>query len=147
MGIKWKLFKKWIFSAIFQMCSGQHLQTGLPGVGLALWWSSLSCVGGENDQRWALTERALFHLQPGRRLPTPVTLLPEGGYLNGAELRYQWALVRARHVVELDCICLMITRPLGHISHPTQVNVSQSCFNSLNKLLKLNYIVQSGGSL
>ena len=34
------------------------------------------------------------------------------------------------------------TRPSGHISRPTQVNVSQSCFNSLNKLLKLNYIVQ-----
>ena len=34
------------------------------------------------------------------------------------------------------------THPSGHISHPTQVNVSQSCFNSLNKLLKLNYIVQ-----
>ena len=34
------------------------------------------------------------------------------------------------------------TRPSGHISRPIQVNVSQSCFNSLNKLLKLNYIVQ-----
>ena len=34
------------------------------------------------------------------------------------------------------------TRPSGHISRPAQVNVSQSCFNSLNKLLKLNYIVQ-----
>ena len=34
------------------------------------------------------------------------------------------------------------TCPSGHISRPTQVNVSQSCFNSLNKLLKLNYIVQ-----
>ena len=34
------------------------------------------------------------------------------------------------------------TRPSGHISCPTQVNVSQSCFNYLNKLLKLNYIVQ-----
>ena len=37
------------------------------------------------------------------------------------------------------------TRPSGHISRPTQVNVSQSCFNSLNKLLKLNYIVQVWG--
>ena len=34
------------------------------------------------------------------------------------------------------------TCPEGHISRPTQVNVFQSCFNSLNKLLKLNYIVQ-----
>ena len=34
------------------------------------------------------------------------------------------------------------TRPSGHISRPTQVNVSQSCFHSLNKLLKLNHIVQ-----
>ena len=37
------------------------------------------------------------------------------------------------------------TCPSGHISHPTQVNVSQSCFNSLNKLLKLNYVVQVWG--
>ena len=37
------------------------------------------------------------------------------------------------------------TYPSGHISHPTQVNVSQSCFNSLNILLKLNYIVQVWG--
>ena len=37
------------------------------------------------------------------------------------------------------------TRPSGHISRPTQVNVSQSCFNSLNKLLKLNYVVQVWG--
>ena len=34
------------------------------------------------------------------------------------------------------------TSPSGHISRPTQVNVSQSCFNSLNILLKLDYIVQ-----
>ena len=34
------------------------------------------------------------------------------------------------------------TCPSGHISRPTPVNVSQSCFNCLNKLLKLNYIVQ-----
>ena len=37
------------------------------------------------------------------------------------------------------------TCPSGHISRPTQVNVSQSCFNSLNILLKLNYIVQVSG--
>ena len=37
------------------------------------------------------------------------------------------------------------TCPSGHISRPTQVNVSQSCFNSQNKLLKLNYIVQVWG--
>ena len=37
------------------------------------------------------------------------------------------------------------TRPSGHISCPTQVNVSQSCFNYLNKLPKLNYIVQVWG--
>ena len=34
------------------------------------------------------------------------------------------------------------TRPSGHISRPTQVNVSQSCFHSLNKLLKSDHIVQ-----
>ena len=34
------------------------------------------------------------------------------------------------------------TCPSGHISRRTQVNVSQSCFNFLNKLHKLNYIVQ-----
>ena len=33
----------------------------------------------------------------------------------------------------------------GHISRPAQVNVSQSCFKSLNILLKLNYIVQVWG--
>ena len=37
------------------------------------------------------------------------------------------------------------TRPSGHISRPTQVNVSQSCFNSLNVLLKLNKVVQVWG--
>ena len=35
--------------------------------------------------------------------------------------------------------------PSGPISHPTQVNVSQSCFNALNILLKLNHIVQVWG--
>ena len=34
------------------------------------------------------------------------------------------------------------TRPSGHISHPTLVNVSQSCFHSLNKLLKSDHIFQ-----
>ena len=34
------------------------------------------------------------------------------------------------------------TCPSGHISRPTQVTVSQSCLNSLNILLKLNYIVR-----
>ena len=34
------------------------------------------------------------------------------------------------------------TRPSGHINRPTQVNVSQSCFHSLNKLLKSDHIVQ-----
>ena len=37
------------------------------------------------------------------------------------------------------------TCPSGHISCRTQVNVSQSCFNSLNILLKLDYIVQVWG--
>ena len=37
------------------------------------------------------------------------------------------------------------TRPSGHISRPTQVNVSQSCFHSLNKLLNSNLIVQVSG--
>ena len=36
------------------------------------------------------------------------------------------------------------TCPSGQISRPTQVNV-QSCFNSLNNLLKLKYIVQVWG--
>ena len=34
------------------------------------------------------------------------------------------------------------TCPSGHISRPTNVNVSQSCFRALNKLLKPNYIFQ-----
>ena len=34
------------------------------------------------------------------------------------------------------------TRPPEHISRPTQVNVSQSYFHSLNKLLKSDHIVQ-----
>ena len=47
--------------------------------------------------------------------------------------------------IGLDWICSTTTCPAGHINHPTQVNVSQSCFDSLNKLLKLNYIVQVWG--
>ena len=47
-------------------------------------------------------------------------------------------------LVGLD-LCNDDTCPSGHISRPTQVNVSQSCFNSLNILLKLNYIVQVWG--
>ena len=39
------------------------------------------------------------------------------------------------------------TCPSGHISRPTQVNVSRSCFNSLNILLKLDYIVQVWGQV
>ena len=34
------------------------------------------------------------------------------------------------------------TCPSGHISRPTQVNVSQSCLHSLNKLLKAYLIFQ-----
>ena len=37
------------------------------------------------------------------------------------------------------------TCPSGHISRPTQVNVSQGFFNSLKILLKLDYIVQVWG--
>ena len=37
------------------------------------------------------------------------------------------------------------TCPSGHISRPTNLNVIQRCFHSLNKLLKANYIVQSRG--
>ena len=37
------------------------------------------------------------------------------------------------------------TRPSGHISCPTQVDVSQSCFHSLNRLIKPDYIVQVWG--
>ena len=37
------------------------------------------------------------------------------------------------------------TCPSGHTSRPTQVNVSQSCFNPLNKLHKLNYVVHVWG--
>ena len=42
----------------------------------------------------------------------------------------------------LDWNCLMTKRPSGHISRRTQVNESHSCFHSLNKLLKPDYIVQ-----
>ena len=37
------------------------------------------------------------------------------------------------------------THPSGHISRPSHVNVSQSCFHSLIKLLKPVYIVQVWG--
>ena len=37
------------------------------------------------------------------------------------------------------------TGPSGHISRPTPLNVSQSCFHSLNKLLKFDHIVQVSG--
>ena len=44
----------------------------------------------------------------------------------------------AQKAAGLDWICLTTTCSSGHISRATQVNVSQSWFNSLNKLLKLN---------
>ena len=34
------------------------------------------------------------------------------------------------------------THPSGHINHPTHVNVSRSCFHSLNKLVKPDYIIE-----
>ena len=37
------------------------------------------------------------------------------------------------------------TRPSGHISRPTQVNVSQICFHSLNNYLSLITLYTSGG--
>ena len=37
------------------------------------------------------------------------------------------------------------TRPSGHISHPTQEDVSQGCFQSLNELIQLSYIVRVWG--
>ena len=75
--------------------------------------------------------------------------------------QYHSGLVSSRN--EHVCLCHSITRagwldwlvgldlfnddtcPSRHISRPTQVKVSQSCFNSLNILLKLNYIVQVWG--
>ena len=45
----------------------------------------------------------------------------------------------------LDWICLMTTRPSGHFSRPTQVNVSQSCFHSLNNYSSLIILCTSGG--
>ena len=51
----------------------------------------------------------------------------------------------------LDCIGLDLfnddTRPSGHISRPTQVNVSQSCFHSLNNYSSLVTLYTSGGQL
>ena len=38
------------------------------------------------------------------------------------------------------------TRPSGHISRPTQVNVSQSCFHFLNNYSKSDYIVHVWGA-
>ena len=37
------------------------------------------------------------------------------------------------------------TRPSGHISHPTQVNVFQNCFHSLNNYSSLIILYTSGG--
>ena len=37
------------------------------------------------------------------------------------------------------------THPSGHISRPTHVNVFQSCFHSLKKSLKSDYIVHVWG--
>ena len=37
------------------------------------------------------------------------------------------------------------TRPSGHISRPTQVNMSQSCFHSLNSYSSLIIFYTSGG--
>ena len=37
------------------------------------------------------------------------------------------------------------TRPSGHISRPAQVNVSQSCFHSLNTYSSLIILYTSGG--
>ena len=42
----------------------------------------------------------------------------------------------------MDCICLTTTRPSWNISHPTQVDVSNNCFQSLSKVIKNTYIVQ-----
>ena len=39
------------------------------------------------------------------------------------------------------------TRPSGHISRPTQVNVPQSCFHSLNNYSSLIILYTSGGQL
>ena len=37
------------------------------------------------------------------------------------------------------------TRPSGHISRPTQVDMSQSCFHSLNSYSSLIIFYTSGG--
>ena len=37
------------------------------------------------------------------------------------------------------------TRPSGHISRPTQVNVSQSCFHSLDNYSTLIILSSTGG--
>ena len=51
--------------------------------------------------------------------------------------------------MKADCIGLDLfnddTCPPGLISHPTHVNVSQSCFHCLNKLLKPDYMVNVWG--
>ena len=37
------------------------------------------------------------------------------------------------------------TRPSGHISRPTHLNVARSCFHSLNKIPKPDFIAQVWG--
>ena len=49
-----------------------------------------------------------------------------------------------RSWIGLDWICLTTTRPSGHISRPTQVNVSELLLLS-KQLLKSDHIVHFGG--
>ena len=44
----------------------------------------------------------------------------------------------------MDCICLTMTRPSGNISHPTQIDLSNSCFQSLGKVIKTFTLSKSG---
>ena len=58
-----------------------------------------------------------------------------------------WINTSCEFIMDWSGLDLFIddTCPSGHISRPAQVNVSQSCFNSLNILPKLNYIAKVWG--
>ena len=83
-----------------------------------------------------------------KRITTQCVSFIRSSFVNTFYFHAIWSLVNIMfdsRFVGLDLFNVTTTRPSGHISHPTHVNVSQGCFHSLNNLIKPNSINQVWG--
>ena len=121
------------------------------------WWDHLFYMGIVlNQPKLRCDLYILEHLESQRKTQNPVKkhkmIICESlwGYITMSERVWVISFTSNKHVL-VGLVGLDLfnddTRPSGHISRPTQVNVSQSCFHSLNNYSSLIILYTSGGWL